>query len=214
MKTENQNKKLLVFGASGSIGQHLVNQALELGYQVSAFVRDPSKMNIQHDKLRTLKGDAMDYESVEKSISGHDAVLIAIGAGRQGKVRAESTKNIIRAMKKAGNRRLICQSTLGVGDSWNTLTFFWKYVMFKGIIRKAFHDHEMQEDWVKQSDLDWTIVRPSAFKDGEKTGKYMHGFSRLHKKAKLSISRADVADFMLKQLDEETYLRKAPGISN
>ncbi len=205
--------KLLIFGSTGSIGRQLVKQALEHGHTVAAFARDPSKLDIKHDNLKVVYGDVMDFPSVGKAVQGQDAVLCSLGAGRKGKVRSEGTRNIVRAMEKAGVRRFICQSTLGVGDSWDNLSFLWKYVMFGGLLRQAYADHVTQEDYVKQSHLDWTIVRPGAFTDGNRTGEYRHGFPGTDKTAKLKISRADVADFMLKQLTDDAYLHKTPGLS-
>ena len=118
--------KVTIFGSTGSIGIQLVKQSLEDGHTVTAFVRDPSKLDIQHNNLRIVQGDVMDVSSIEKAVQGQDVVLCSLGAGLKGSVRAEGTKNIIRAMEKAGVRRFICQSTLGVGDSWNNLNFFWK----------------------------------------------------------------------------------------
>jgi uncharacterized protein YbjT (DUF2867 family) len=155
----------------------------------------------------------MDLPSVEKAVQGQDAVLCSLGAGAKGTVRARGTKNIIRAMERAGVRRFVCQSSLGVGDSWGNLNLFWKYVMFRGFLRQAYADHVSQEDHVRQSDLDWTIVRPAAFTDGARTGEYRHGFPGNDKTTKLKVSRDDVADFMLKQLTHEEYLRKTPGLS-
>lgn len=168
--------KLLIFGSTGSIGRQLVTQALEQGHTVTAFARDPSKLNIRHDKLKVVQGDVMDLLSVETAVQGQDAVLCTLGAGAKGTLRSEGTGNIVRAMEKAGVRRFICQSTLGVGDSWDNLNFFWKYIMFSGLLRQAYADHVSQEDYVKQSHLDWTIVRPGAFTDGKRTGQYRHGF--------------------------------------
>lgn len=205
--------KLIIFGSTGSIGRQLVRQGLEQGHLVTAFTRDPSKLDIRHDNLKGVRGDAMDLPSVEKAVQGQDAVLCSLGAGAKGTVRARGTKNIIRAMEKAGVRRFVCQSSLGVGDSWGNLNLFWKYVMFRGFLRQAYADHVSQEDHVRQSDLDWTIVRPAAFTDGNLTGEYRHGFSGNDKTTKLKISRDDVADFMLKQLTHEEYLRKTPGLS-
>ncbi|HCI04008.1 TPA: epimerase, partial [Candidatus Peribacteria bacterium] len=142
-----------------------------------------------------------------------EAVLCAIGAGRQGRIRSEGTRNIILAMKNTGVRRLICQSTLGVGDSQGNLNFFWKHIMFGLLLRRAYADHVSQEDYVKKSRLDWTIVRPGAFTDGNRTGVYRHGFPSTDKTIKGKISRADVADFMLKQLTDRTYLHETPGLS-
>ena len=205
--------KLLIFGSTGSIGLHLVEQALEQGHTVSAFTRDPSKLDMEHENLYSLQGDAMDFSSVEKAVQGQDGVLCSIGAGRNGTVRTEGTRNIVRAMEKAGVRRFICQSTLGVGDSWKNLNFLWKYIMFGGLLRHVYADHVSQEDHVRQSDLDWTIVRPGAFTDGSRTGSYRHGFPGTDRTTKLKISRADVADFMLKQLTDDTYLHMMPGLS-
>ena len=150
---------------------------------------------------------------MENAIQGHDAVLVSIGAGRKGNVRAEGTRNIINVMEKLGIRRLICQSSLGVGDSRGNLNAFWKYIMFGLLLRPAYADHARQEDYVRQSNLDWTIVRPGAFIDGERTGQYKHGFPETDKTLKLKISRKDVADFMLLQLFDNKYLCRSPGLS-
>lgn len=205
--------KLIIFGSTGSIGRQLVRQGLEQGHLVTAYARDPSKLDIRHDNMKVVQGDAMDLSSVEKAVQGQDAVLCSLGAGAKGTVRSRGTKNIIRAMEKVGIRRFVCQSSLGVGDSWGNLNFFWKYVMFRGFLRQAYADHVSQEDHVRQSGLDWTIVRPAAFTDGNRTGEYRHGFPGNDKTTKLKVSRDDVADFMLKQLTHEEYLRKTPGLS-
>ncbi len=205
--------KLLIFGSTGSIGRLLIKQALEQGHTVTAFTRDATKVNIKHNNLQVTRGDVMDPASVERAIKGHEVVLCSLGAGRKGTVRSEGTRNIISSMEKVGVRRLICQSTLGVGDSWGNLNVFWKYIMFGLLLRPAYADHVRQEDYVRQSRLDWTIVRPGAFTDGERTGKYRHGFSCTDRTTKIKISRADVADFMLKQLIDDTCLHKTPGLS-
>jgi putative NADH-flavin reductase len=85
--------------------------------------------------------------------------------------------------------------------------------MFGSLLREVFADHERQENEVKQSHLDWTIVRPGAFIDGKHTGNYRHGFPGNDKTIKLKISRADVADFLLKQLVDDSYLYKTPSVS-
>jgi putative NADH-flavin reductase len=206
---------LLIFGATGSVGCLVVEQAVEKGHMVTAFVRNPEKLHIKHENLKVVKGDVMDTNSVEKAVQGKEAVVCVLGAGkkRKGTIRSEGTQQIIKAMEKAGIQRFICQSTLGAGDSWENLNFFWKYIMFGFLLRDVFIDHEKQEDYVKQSKLNWTIVRPSAFVDGEQTGNYRHGFSGDDKTSKLKISRADVADFILKQLSDKSYLHKTPGLS-
>lgn len=205
--------KLLIFGSTGSIGRPLVEQALEQGHTVTAFARNPAKLDTQHTNLKVFQGDVMDLASVEKAVQGQDGVLCVLGSGRKGTLRSEGTRQIIQAMEKASVRRLICQTTLGAGESWENLNFFWKYIMFGALLREAFADHEKQESYVQQSHLDWTIVRPGAFVDGDRTGHYQHGFPSTDKATKLKISRADVADFLLKQLTDDSYLYKTPGIS-
>jgi len=205
--------KIAIFGATGSVGREAVKQALEKGYSVTAFVRDLGKLGIEHPNLQFGKGDVLSSEQVEKAVQGQDAILCILGAGSKGNVRAEGTQNIIRAMDKTGVKRLICQSSLGVGDSRGTLNFWWKYIMFGLLLRAAYADHERQEKFVTESDLDWTIIRPAAFTDGPYTGNYKHGFPSTTEGLTLKISRADVADFLLKQLRDDTYLRKTLGLS-
>lgn len=205
--------KVIIFGATGRIGGHLVQQALAQGHMVTAFVRDPGKIQVKHENLRMAKGDVMDPVAVANAISGQDAVLCSLGSGRRGVIRSEGTHHIIQGMEKTGVKRLICQTTLGAGDSKGNLNFLWKYIMFGLLLKEAYNDHERQEQYVFQSRLNWTIVRPAAFTDGPKTGVYRHGFSAHEKNLTLKISCADVADFMLRQLKDDTYLRKTPGLS-
>ncbi len=204
---------LVIFGATGSVGRELLEQALDQGHMVTAFTRNPDKITADHDNVRVIKGDVLVPASVGKAVKGQEAVLCTLGAGRKGTVRSEGTRNIIRAMESAGVRRLICQTTLGVGDSSGNLNFFWKRIMFGALLRQTFADHVRQEEYVTASGLDWTIVRPAAFTDGPRTGQYKHGFPGTEPSLTLKISRADVADFMLKQLTDDAYLRKTPGLS-
>lgn len=207
--------KLIVFGSTGTIGRQLVAQALDQGHEVTAFARDPEAAARQHPgrSPRIVQGDVLDPASVERAVAGHDAVLCALGAGRKGRVRAAGTRNILRAMEATGVRRLVCQTTLGVGESRANLNFFWKTVMFGWFLKDAYADHVAQEDLIRESDTDWTIVRPAAFTDGPATGEYKHGFPASEKDLTLKISRADVAAFMLEQLTDETYIRRSPGLS-
>ena len=207
--------KLVIFGSTGSIGSHVVEQALEQGHTVTAFVRNPNKLNVQHPNLNIFTGDVMNPAAVEEAVIGHEAAICILGSGKKlsGNVRSQGTKNIIQALEKAGVKRFICQSTLGAGDSWSNLNFYWKYIMFGFILRKVFADHQIQEQYVRHSNLDWTIIRPAAFIDGDRTGKYRHGFPGSDRTSSLTISRPDVADFILKQLSDNTYLGKAASLS-
>ncbi len=116
--------------------------------------------------------------------------------------------------KKNTVKRFICQSTLGCGDGNHLLPFHYKYLIILLMLRQVYADHEIQERYIRESKLGWTIVRPGALTNGKYTGLYWDGFTIIdNKPITAKISHADTADFMLKQLVEDTYLRKAPSIS-
>lgn len=207
--------KLLIFGSTGLTGRELVKQALGQDHAVTAYVRNPSKIDdLQHANLQVARGDVLDASAVEAAVPGHEAILCSIGAGAaRTTLREEGTRNIVQAMEKTGVRRLISQSSLGVGDSSSNLGFFTKHIIVAIFLRHAFADHARQEAIIKQSTLDWTIVRPPYLTTGPRTGVYRHGFPATDTRAHSKISRADVADFMLRQLTDDTHLRKTPGVS-
>lgn len=207
--------KLLIFGSTGLTGRELVRQALGRDHIVTAYARAPSKIDdLKHASLQVVRGDVLDPLVVERAVAGQEAVLSSIGAGAaRSTLREEGTRNIVQAMEKTGVRRLISQSSLGVGDSRANLGFFTRYVVVAIFLRHAFADHERQEAIIKQSSLDWTIVRPPYLANGPRTGAYRHGFPTTDRRTQGRISRADVADFMLTQLTDDTYLHETPGVS-
>lgn len=113
----------------------------------------------------------------------------------------------------SGVLRFVSLSSIGIGDSRAMLPFHYKYILVPLLLRQGFAEHELQEAFVKQSQTEWTIVRPGAYTNGGRTSAYRHGLSLSGKAVKAKISRADVADFMLKQLRGGTYLYKAPWVS-
>lgn len=208
--------KVIVFGATGSVGELAVKELLGQGHAVTAFARRTSKLKIAHPQLRLLDGNANNAGAVDAAVAGHDAVVIALGAGaaRRNRIRSVGTGNIIQAMKAHKVRRLVCQSTLGAGDSWENLNLFWKYVMFGLLLRPAFLDHEVQEQLVRDSGLDWTIVRPGAFTNEPADGSYRLDFPASERGLSLKISRADVAEFLACCLNGPRYLHRAVSISH
>jgi putative NADH-flavin reductase len=208
--------KLLVFGSTGGTGRELVRQALSQGHEVTAFARDTTKLELDHDRVTVVPGDVTDAAAVRGAVPGHDAVLCALGAPAlvRTTVRTDGTRNIVAAMEDAGVRRLVCQSSLGVGDSLAVPMPRYVRLVFPLVLRRAFADHEGQEHLIRQSRLDWTIVRPTKMVDGERTGAYRHGLTDTTEKVKVKVSRADVADFMLRQLTDDSYLRLAPWVSD
>ncbi len=207
--------KVIVFGATGTIGRLTVERSLADGHQVTAFARHPEKLDIDSPDLTLLAGDAMDPATVSQAVSGHDAVIVTLGNGlsRKGTIRSRGTANVIQGMHEHGVRRLICQSTLGAHESWANLNFFWKRIMFGLLLRPVFLDHELQEELVRVSGLEWTLVRPSAFTDGPASGSFREGFATNARNLNLKISRADVAEFLKRQLSDRTYLHRAVGLS-
>ena len=148
--------KVIVFGATGSIGHLTVDALLKAGHTVTAFARNPEKLKFKNTKLIYSPGDVLNRIDVPEAIKDHDAVLITLGSGmsRKSIVRSRGTLNIINAMQSQGISRLICQSTLGAHESWSNLNFWWKYVMFGAIIKPVFEDHELQENLINASGLD------------------------------------------------------------
>lgn len=208
--------KVIVFGATGSVGRLAVEELLKAGHEVTAFARSPEKLNLQEPKLRRVSGDALDAGDVSRAVAGHDAVVITLGAGmsRKSVIRSQGTLNVINAMQEHGVRRLIAQSTLGAHESWPNLNFWWKRIMFGALLRPVFKDHELQESLVRASGLDWTIVRPGAFTDGPATGAFKEDFPPSERGLKLKISRADIAAFLTRQVADAAYLGRAVAISN
>jgi len=206
--------KLLIIGSTGGTGRELVKQALEQEHQVTAFARRPSKLGILHHNLRVAEGDITNYGSVEAAVAGEDAILCALGTKviRKNTIQSDGTRNIVRAMQKTGVKRLVVETSLDVGDSRGQLGFFFAHVIRATFLRNIFEDKELQERIVRESGLDWIIVRPAMLTDGPRTGNYRAGFSASDKIAR-KVSRADVAEFMLKQATSNEFLRQTPGLS-
>ncbi len=208
--------KVIIFGATGTIGRLAVKEMLRDGHDVTAFARAPEKLSFDHPHLSLVAGDVFSAVDVEGAVAGHDAVVITLGSGlsRTSIVRSSGTENVILAMQKLDVDRLICQSTLGAHESQGNLNFFWKRIMFGLLLRPVFKDHELQERLVRASGLNWTIVRPSSFADGPATGTFKQGFGPRERRLTLKIARCDVARFLSAQLTDLRYRHTAVGISN
>src|SRR5215472_5765047 len=202
---------ILVFGASGRTGRELVKQALAQGQTVTAFVRHPASFDIAHPQLKIVQGDAADRASVESAVRGQDAVICALGAAnllKRDQAVVVGVHNIIMAMESAGVRRLIYLSADTVHDSRDELNALRK-VFVPLLFHNSAADHEINESMIKQSHVDWIIIRPPMLTNGERTSAYRSGE---HLRARAIIpqfSRADLAEIMLKQLADDTFLDKA-----
>ena len=205
---------LALFGATGKTGVELVKQSLEQGHTVTAFVRDPTRLAIQDEGLTFVTGDVFDSARVSQAVKGQDAVICTLGAGSELKkttVRTTGTLNIIRGMQENDVKRLMVVTAMGVGESWDTLSFVNK-LFFATLLKSSRDDHETQEAAVKESELDWTIIRPSGLTDTPRTGVYDVGENIPATTSK--IARADVADLILKELEQNALVGKAVTITN
>jgi len=207
--------KLVIFGATGGSGRQIVAKALTLGHEIRVFARDPAKLNGSRQHFQVLPGDVLDASAVGQAIEGADAVISALGtpATTKNTVRSQGTQNILSAMEKTGVQRFICLSSMGIGDSRMMLPLHYKYLLVPLLLKQGFVEHELQETAVRQSRTQWTIVRPGELTDKAPRGIYRHGLPVLDKTIKARIARADVADFVLRQLDNDRYLQQAPWVS-
>jgi nucleoside-diphosphate-sugar epimerase len=209
--------KIVIFGAAGGTGRALVEQALAHGYIVTGFDRNPEALKFEHPNLTMLKGDIFDPAGVEQAIAGQDVVFCVLGVrpGVTIPVCSVGTKNIITAMQKQGVKRLVVQSAFAVAaldGEWREVPWIVPLVSpLFGKVRAMFMDHMRQEEFVHQSNLDWIIVRPSRLTDTPSTGVYKVG-EPLFIGPNAHVARADVADFMLKQVENDTYIHKTPRL--
>ena len=214
---EPSTMKLLIIGGTGKTGQELTKQALEQGHGITVLVRNPGKIKYTHPNLHIVKGDVLDFTSVEAAVKGQDAVLSALGHKKffiHTSILSEGTTNIIKAMELQQVKRFICITTLGINDSRFKLGLYYTLFVIPFIVFFYFRDKAKQEKLICGSNLDWTIVRPGQLTDGKLTGKYKLGENTGHYILTKMISRANVAHFMLSQLQDPTYLYKTPGITN
>ena len=208
--------KIVIFGAAGATGRILVERALVQGHEVTAFDRHTAALTIEHPKLSLIQGDIFNPSKVEEAIAGQDVVISVLGVrpGVTTPVCSEGTKNIIVAMQKRGVKRFICQSAFAVAaldGEWREIPWMVPILPFFPKVKAMFEDKVIQEQELRQSNLDWIIVRPATLTDGPRTGEYKVG-DPLSMGPRAKISRADVADFLLKQVSDDTYLHKVPRL--
>jgi putative NADH-flavin reductase len=205
--------RILIFGATGATGRYLVSQGLERGCQVTAFARDPSSLTTNHPNLTTIKGDLSDRSSIANALNGVDAIISVLGNDtrkalfKPSNIISHSLPNIISAMQQGGVERLVFVTSFGVSAN-----MFWlEKLLLKTLLGNLFADLPLQETLIKGSGLNWTIVRPARLTNGPKTGGCRSGDLYIHPFT--SISRVDVAAFLLKEVVSSEYQQKAVTIS-
>lgn len=206
--------QIALFGATGGTGQQVLGQALAAGHGIKALARDPDKLSAR-DGLSVIQGDVLDQAATDSCVEGADAVICVLGT-RSGKgpgsepVEAAGTERILAAMDKHGVKRLIAVSSMGVGDSIDQVNFAFRIIM-NLTLKRIMQAKAEQERMIMASDTDWTIVRPGGLTDAPASGEYRAGLDKSIKAKR--VSRADVADFVVKQLGDRSYVRRAPAVS-
>ncbi|MDJ0944805.1 MAG: SDR family oxidoreductase [Kiloniellales bacterium] len=207
--------KILVIGASRGIGLEAVRCGLAEGHHVRALARSADRIPITHERLEKLPGDVLDPERLSLAVDGVDAVIQAIGVAASAErllkpvsLFSESTLLLVQAMKAAGVRRLISVTGFGAGDSRRRLGCL-RGAAHRLLLGRAYDDKDAQEALIRESDLDWVIARPVILVDGPRTGRYRVELDPKRWRYGL-ISRANVADFLVKQVQSDEHIGRTP----
>jgi len=203
--------KIAVFGASGRTGLLLIFQALNQGHEVTAYTRSPHKISITHKNIRIVRGELQDYEKIMETVTGQDVVMCTLGIDKNkpSTILSDATRLILQAMEECGIRRFICMSSAGVLG--NDGGFWFGKIFIPLFLKQVFEDKKRQVDVIRQSKAEWVIIRPVGLTDSPKTGRYKisEGLPTSWK-----IPRNDVADFMLKLMNDKKYDFTIPAISS
>ena len=207
--------RLLVLGATGETGQQVVAQALSRGLAVTAFVRDSARLGITSDRLLVRVGSiTSDQSLLSSAMLGQDAVISVLGVGKSfksGGIIAQAVPRILASMQGAGVRRLVFTSAFGVGETFRDVPAMPR-LFIRTLLRDVYRDKEAGEMALRSSLSDWTIVYPAGLVNRPATGQFRVG-ERLDLRGFPTIPRADVAAFLLDQLDDMRYVRKGVLIS-
>lgn len=209
--------RILIVGASKGIGLETTRQALAAGYDVRALARSATSINLSDARLEKVQGDALNQKDAEAALAGVDVVIETLGVGfgdlfKPVHLFSGATRVLIGAMQNQGVRRLICVTGFGAGDSRPSIAFLQR-VPFQIFFGRAYEDKSLQESLIKDSGLDWTIARPGVLSNGPRTERY----KVLRKPSEWRngiISRSNVADFLVKQIEDRRFISAAPVLVN
>jgi putative NADH-flavin reductase len=200
--------KILVLGAAGGVGRLVVKQALAHGHKVTAFVRDSGKAAALEGATIML-GDVLDIKALSNALPGQDAVVYAVGMKSTGRTTlfSQSTRLLLAAMEQQQVKRLVCITGVGAGETKGHGGFLYDHFIFPLFTKNRYADKELQEQLIRESNLDWTIVRPAPFSEGKPSAAFQV-LSQVGSAVLRKVSRAEVASFVLQELETRQYLRK------
>lgn len=204
--------KILVLGASQGTGALCVKAALARGHAATAFSRTPAKLDVTHPALARVAGDFHDAASVHGAVAGHDAVIICASPTSLSAIKekpdyfSRGTRHCIDAMKAHGVRRLVVLTAHGVGETEPVASWFQRTFLIGWLLKGFFRDHDVQERMTQESGLDFVIARPTRLTNGQAKGKYLRTTEIIGVPG--SISRADLADFLVEACESPTWVGK------
>lgn len=202
--------KIIVFGANGKTGQNVIKQALDNGFEITAFVRNAESIKIKSEKLNIIVGQATKYEDVKNAIVGHDAVISCIGGPgiKASTTITDITKNIVDAMRETGVNRIAQVASAGIHGELRGIIGKMVALMLGNTLK----DHKGAFDIIQNSGINYTVARPMSLTEGELKGEYRENEGGIPNKG-MSISRADVASFLLKVIQDDKYINKSVGLA-
>jgi putative NADH-flavin reductase len=207
---------VLVIGASAGIGLETVQRALADGHHVRALARRAASIAVDHHNLVKIAADALDSTAVASALSGADSVIQTLGAPRDmasiivgTTLFSSATRILIDAMQAQGVRRLVAVTGLGAGDSRGRLGLLYDGVIFPLVLKRLYDDKDVQEQMIRASGLDWTIVRPALLRDGKATGR-ARALTDPKDWRTGSVTRADVAAFLVREAFERYFVGQTP----
>lgn len=204
--------RVLILGASKGIGLETVRSAINARHLVKAFARSANSINLDRPELEKVRGDALNHDDISAALKDVDVVVQTLGVGFKElfapvSLFSEATKLLLPAMKSSGVKRLICVTGFGAGDSSQSISAFQR-LPFDAVFGRAYADKTLQEQLIKSSDLDWTIVRPGVLTGNLCAGKYQ-ALDKPKDWRNGIIARSDVADFCINQIQNSESFHKA-----
>lgn len=206
---------LIVFGATGQVGQHLIQQAIWKGYHVKAFGRNVFSLPLEHEHLEKIKGSVFDSNEIQQALKGCDAVLSVLGGAIDGldKTRSLGVKHIVEEMQILSIKRIIVLGGWGILDA-DEHTLLMETEQYPEEFLPVGQEHRLAFETLKHSNTDWTFICSPTIINAGPTCKYKVSRNKPPQTTDPQINAGDLAHFMLEELERNTYVKQKVGISN